>query len=178
MSVIRQTKGFTIVELLIVIVVIAILATITIVAYNGIQNRANDTAIQSDLNNFAKSIQLAAIDLDYFPPGGASRSGTTNTGNSTQLPSFKFTPTKSAYLSTVLNLFYCTGVETSTNENVFRVFARSKSGNLFKYSSNKGQENLGNTFINETVACQGMNSPHTWAYAYNNATSTWYAWAN
>lgn len=35
--------GFTIVELLIVIVVIGILATITIVAYNGVQNRAQDT---------------------------------------------------------------------------------------------------------------------------------------
>ena len=36
---IRQ-KGFTIVELLIVIVVIGILAAITVVAYNGIQERA------------------------------------------------------------------------------------------------------------------------------------------
>ena len=38
-----QTKqrGFTIVELLIVVVIIAILAAITTVAYNGIQNRAN-----------------------------------------------------------------------------------------------------------------------------------------
>jgi prepilin-type N-terminal cleavage/methylation domain-containing protein len=45
---IRQ-KGFTIVELLIVIVVIGILAAITIVAYNGVQQRATASATQSDL---------------------------------------------------------------------------------------------------------------------------------
>jgi prepilin-type N-terminal cleavage/methylation domain-containing protein len=39
----KNQKGFTIVELLIVIVVIGILAAITIVAFNGIQNRAKDT---------------------------------------------------------------------------------------------------------------------------------------
>ena len=37
-------RGFTIVELLIVIVVIAILAAISIVAYNGIQDRARNSA--------------------------------------------------------------------------------------------------------------------------------------
>lgn len=41
----RSIHGFTIVELLIVIIVIAILAAITIVAYNGVQQRANNTAI-------------------------------------------------------------------------------------------------------------------------------------
>lgn len=42
----KNKNGFTIVELLIVIVVIGILAAITIVAYNGIQNRAQDTKIK------------------------------------------------------------------------------------------------------------------------------------
>lgn len=47
-------RGFTIVELLIVIVVIAVLAAITIVAYNGIQQRANNTAIISAASQLQK----------------------------------------------------------------------------------------------------------------------------
>lgn len=57
----RQT-GFTIVELLIVIVVIAILVAITIVAYNGIQQRAQSTVLSSDLANAARQMELAKVD--------------------------------------------------------------------------------------------------------------------
>ena len=46
-------RGFTIVELLIVIVVIGILAAITIVAYNGITLRARTASVQADMKNSA-----------------------------------------------------------------------------------------------------------------------------
>ncbi|MNQ20005.1 Type II secretion system protein G precursor [compost metagenome] len=57
-------RGFTIVELLIVIVVIGILAAITIVAYNGIQNRAKINRAQSDIASLVKAIQVARISTD------------------------------------------------------------------------------------------------------------------
>ena len=62
MSNITLKKGFTIVELLIVIVVIAILAAISIVAYNGIQNRAHASTVGADLSNIAKKIEMYQID--------------------------------------------------------------------------------------------------------------------
>lgn len=174
----QKQTGFTIVELLIVIVVIGILAAITIVAYNGIQNRANDTTIQSDLSAFAKKVQLSAADSGVFPAAGAIRNAGTSTGSSTVFPGFTFAPSKQAYMTTVENLFYCTGVETATNQPIFRLYGRSKSGNLFRYVSNGGLTNLGNTGVNNSIACAGMNDPQTWAYGYNVGSSTWWSWTN
>ena len=58
----RSQSGFTIVELLIVIVVIAILAAITIAAYNGIQQRARDSAAKSDLGQSVRLTEMANTD--------------------------------------------------------------------------------------------------------------------
>lgn len=65
-------SGFTIVELLIVIVVIAILAAITIVAFNGVQARANDSRMRSSMNQLEKAIRNWATMTGELPKGGWS----------------------------------------------------------------------------------------------------------
>ena len=60
-------SGFTIVELLIVIVVIAILAAISIVAYNGIQTRAENNKTAQGLAAYAKALALYAVDNGTYP---------------------------------------------------------------------------------------------------------------
>lgn len=57
----NNKQGFTIVELLIVIVVIAILAAITIVAYNGIRQRAVESATNAELQQAAKSLEARKL---------------------------------------------------------------------------------------------------------------------
>ena len=64
------TAGFTIVELLIVIVVIAILAAITIVAYNGIRDRANNTQTTDALRAWIKAMKLYKVDNGKWPNVG------------------------------------------------------------------------------------------------------------
>jgi len=54
-----KQQGFTIVELLIVIVVIGILAAITIVSFNGVQDRAKTTQAQTDVRNLTQAITAA-----------------------------------------------------------------------------------------------------------------------
>jgi len=77
----KNTSGFTIVELLIVIVVIGILAAITIVAYNGIQTRAAETVLVSDLSGAAKQLEITKVQSAYPSTGNDLKksSGTTYT---------------------------------------------------------------------------------------------------
>ena len=60
-------QGFTIVELLVVIVVIGILAAITIVSYTGISSRATTTSLQSDLTNGSKKLKMYQVEYGSYP---------------------------------------------------------------------------------------------------------------
>lgn len=69
---IQYTSGFTIVELLIVIVVIAILATLAIVSYANIQMRARNTAMTVGVKSYISAIESyhALIGEYPTPPDG------------------------------------------------------------------------------------------------------------
>ena len=115
----RKQTGFTIVELLIVIVIIGILAAITIVAYNGIQNRGNDATVQSDLRQTYSKIQAHIVLNDAYP---------------TTWPEINsvFVTTRKAYGGGLNSLIYCRSSTASA------IVGRSVSGNGFAYSSNGG----------------------------------------
>jgi prepilin-type N-terminal cleavage/methylation domain-containing protein len=68
----KQTirRGFTIVELLIVIVVIGILASITLVAYTNIQKQARDTRVRDAADKVADAMQIFVAKNGHVPRGG------------------------------------------------------------------------------------------------------------
>jgi prepilin-type N-terminal cleavage/methylation domain-containing protein len=63
----KSVSGFTIVELLVVIVVIGILAAITIVSYAGISSKATAVSLQSDLSNSSNRLKMYYIDHGAYP---------------------------------------------------------------------------------------------------------------
>ncbi|RYF27565.1 MAG: prepilin-type N-terminal cleavage/methylation domain-containing protein [Chloroflexi bacterium] len=151
-------RGFTIVELLIVIVVIGILAAITIVAFNGIQNRGYDTTVQSDLSSFKKKVELAKTSSndDLYP---ASAFGA-QVGASF---------TKSAYNTSTNNVIYCFALDRSE----FGMAAISKGNKAFYVSNVKsltdyswtwasgGASVCPNILVNNTTA-----GTFTWGWGY------------
>lgn len=167
----QKQSGFTIVELLIVIVVIGILAAITIVAYNGIQNRSNDAAVQSDLAALVKKIKLLEVDLGAVPPSGQRSHGTGSV-----FQGITFSPSKSSYFLTEDNLFYCDGDRSGVR--VYQVTAKSKSGKVFIYKSDSGFSTT--TGSSAATNCYAGFDAGTMMYTFgwNLVGSNWFSWTN
>lgn len=170
------SNGFTIVELLIVIVVIAILAAITVVAFNGVQNRAHDSAVQNDLRNFGVQLKAYAVDnSNSYPVGGTGGQAATMTA----IDSFEpVNVTIGSYDRSTFNFYYCTGLVNGVQE--FAAVAKSKSGTIFTYSSIDGARvATGTSWGGAAAGCDGTSVPRSsvnFTYKFGFSSATRYAW--
>ena len=157
---IKRRDGFTIVELLIVIVVIAILAAITLVAYNGIQNRANDNVVLSDISNIRKKMEVAKIDLGHYPQSFT---------DFTNYASYKLS--KSSYDVSMSNAYYLADIANDT----YALGLRSKSLKGYILTNSGLQENVGVNAANTAAAIgTSWNIAGTYAIAgFNSSNGNW-----
>lgn len=152
-SVSNQRNGFTIVELLIVIVVIAILAAITIVAYNGIQNRANNTVVQSDMKSFGTKLEQYYID-NGRPPASVA-----------ELNSIGFPFATSSYQA----IIYCTD-----GQDNFGISGRSTAVQGWYYTHLKPTVSSGSVGGTAAATCTTMGMmTYTFATWGNITTKSW-----
>lgn len=153
----QKQAGFTIVELLIVIVVIGILAAITIVAFNGVQGRAHDASVQSDLRNAKTQLQVVFSDTGRYPYPPTASIG--------------LKPQRSAYAKDRNNYYYCVNSDGSR----FALSGVSNTTNSFAITHDGSVQNIGvSTGGDSTCALIGSGS---WT-AGVTSSNTWNAWVN
>lgn len=161
-----KQRGFTIVELLIVIVIIGILAALVIATYNGIVNRVHDSSIQNDLKGISKKAELYYVDYGYYPYTLA------------QIAALDIQVSKDSYRQApdlTNNLVYCRTADGSG----YGVLAASKSAT--RYYINNNQKTPVTTTqalpASGAVACSGIGvTASNWNWLYS--TSAWTIYVN
>ncbi len=63
----KNKKGFTLVELMIVITVIAILSTIAVVSFTRVQKQSRDTKRKGDVRSLATALQAYFTEVNSYP---------------------------------------------------------------------------------------------------------------
>lgn len=122
--------GFTLIELMVVIIVLAILVAIVVVQYNGAQGRARDTDRRADISNIAKGLEQYYDDNGSYP--ATSGSSSTITSNWYVSNTTNWTSTFSGAMSSILSPFPAdpinSGVITTAKQYSYAYFSGTGCG--------------------------------------------------
>ncbi len=167
-----KQSGFTIVELLIVVVVIAILAAITIVAYNGIQNRAVVSKLQSTTSQGLKKIEsLKLTDPGNQYPADLVGTGLVAQGSAT-LTYFTQGGSSFCFQASEQNITYSVSSSSSQPSEV----PCTQNGLLgwwrFNGNANDSIGNNNGTLVNGPTLTTGQNGQANGAYNFSAAGIT------
>jgi len=64
---VKKDEGFTLVEMLIVIIILVVIAGIAIPSYAIIKDKANEAATELEMNNIAKALELYITEMYVYP---------------------------------------------------------------------------------------------------------------
>jgi prepilin-type N-terminal cleavage/methylation domain-containing protein len=160
----NKQNGFTIVELLIVVVIIGILAAIVIVAYNGVTNTAKQNTAKSDLASIGKKLGVYYATYGSFP------------ATTTDLDTADMKINQTVYATNRNNLYYC----RSTDGIHYSVGAVMTGNTIEFYLKDGVVTQLGAGNVNSVNNCTNIGFPApAGSYAgYDFSTGTgWASWA-
>ena len=113
-------EGFTLIELMVVVLIIAILIAIAIPTFLGARTRAQDRQAQSNLRNAFAAEKVVYTDNQVFTTSASTLSGIE--------PSLNYTPDSAVNNSTDAKTMY---VQTYSTDGTVVLGAKSKSGSCF-----------------------------------------------
>lgn len=179
-----KDDGFTIVELLIVIVVIGILAAITIVAFNGVQQKARTAAQQSTAKQVEQQIMTHALQVNSksVSISGSLIGYQDSAGQTTLLKPLTGTTDITMYVvyavtATTENYGAPVQLIPATAGNIFRIQTSGTGSTSMSYridtptQSNVSGTAAGFRTVGKTLVgwIQASNNATTYAYGYNQA---------
>lgn len=149
----HKLNGFTIVELLIVIIVIGILVVLSVVSYSTISSKANITTLQTDLASNAKKIKLYHAQYGTYPTAF----------NSSGCPSAPTSTTEGIYC-----LKYSAGNTFNSYTGAASVF------NLKIQNATKVYQITESTSASDTGALPASPISNNWSVSITDPIISWY----